>query len=41
MHVDETNTHVISSIYHIDSSDDAEQWAIVVKDFTGATNEVI
>jgi hypothetical protein len=41
MHVDKSDTHIISCILHIDSSDDAEPWPIVIEDFTGQTNEVI
>jgi hypothetical protein len=41
MHIDKSDTHIISCILHIDSSDDAEPWPIVIEDFTGATNEVI
>jgi hypothetical protein len=41
MHVDKSDTHIISCILHIDSSDDAEPWPIVIEDFQGNTNEVI
>jgi hypothetical protein len=41
MHVDKTQTHVISCIYHIASSDDAEPWPIVIEDYSGKTNSVI
>ena len=41
MHLDETRTHVISCIYHIDSSDDAEPWPLLIEDYHGYTNEVI
>lgn len=41
MHIDKTSTHVISFILHIDSSDDAEPWPLVIEDFQGNTNEVI
>jgi hypothetical protein len=41
MHIDKSDTHIISCILHIDSSDDAEPWPIVIEDFTGKTNEVI
>jgi hypothetical protein len=40
MHVDKSNTHVISGIYHVDRSDDAEPWPIVIEDFQGNTNQV-
>ena len=41
MHVDRMQTHIISFILHIDSSDDAEPWPIFIEDFHGRTHEVI
>lgn len=41
MHVDKKQTHIVSMIYHIDSSDDAEDWPIYIEDFQGRTHEVI
>jgi hypothetical protein len=41
MHVDRSQTHVISFILHIDSSEDAEPWPIFIEDFQGKTHEVI
>jgi hypothetical protein len=41
MHIDRTQTHVISCIYHIDSSDNAQPWPIVIEDYIGNTNQVI
>lgn len=41
MHVDKSSTHIISFILHIDSSEDAEPWPIVIEDFHGNTHEVI
>lgn len=41
MHVDKPQTHVISFILHIDSSEDAEPWPILIEDYQGTTNEVI
>ena len=41
MHVDKTQTHVISCIYHIASSDDAQPWPIVIEDYEGNTNSVV
>ena len=41
MHVDRLQTHVLSFIYHIDSSEDAEPWPIFIEDFLGRTHEVI
>mmetsp|Transcript_114211 Transcript_114211/g.170851 ORF Transcript_114211/g.170851 Transcript_114211/m.170851 type:complete len:348 (+) Transcript_114211:160-1203(+) len=41
MHVDRTQTHVISCIYHIASSDNAEPWPIVIEDYAGNTNAVV
>lgn len=40
VHVDKTETHVISFILHIDSSDDAEPWPILIEDLQGTTHEV-
>ena len=37
MHVDKSQTHVISFILHIDSSPDAEPWPILIEDLTGST----
>jgi hypothetical protein len=41
MHVDKAQTHIISFILHIDSSEDAEPWPIFIEDFHGRTHEVI
>mmetsp|Transcript_30921 Transcript_30921/g.74675 ORF Transcript_30921/g.74675 Transcript_30921/m.74675 type:complete len:427 (-) Transcript_30921:118-1398(-) len=41
VHVDKSHTHVISFILHIDSSDDAEPWPILIEDYQGTTHEVI
>jgi len=40
MHVDKMQTHIISFILHIDSSEDAEPWPIFIEDFNGNTHEV-
>jgi hypothetical protein len=40
MHHDQPNTHVISAIYHIASSDGSKPWPIVVEDYAGNTNSV-
>lgn len=40
MHVDKSSTHVISGIFHVDRSDDAEPWPIVIEDFQGNVNQV-
>ena len=40
MHVDKLQTHIVSFILHIDSSDDAEPWPIVIEDLQGRTHEV-
>jgi len=40
VHVDKTQTHVISFILHIDSSDDAEPWPILIEDLQGISHEV-
>jgi hypothetical protein len=36
VHVDKSATHVISFILHIDSSEDAEPWPILIEDFQGS-----
>lgn len=36
MHIDKTQTHVVSFILHIDSSEDAEPWPILIEDFHGS-----
>lgn len=40
MHIDKSSTHVISGIFHVDRSEDAEPWPIVIEDFRGNTNQV-
>ena len=40
MHVDESATHVISSILHVDHDPDGEPWPLVIEDLRGNTNEV-
>jgi hypothetical protein len=40
MHVDLVQTHIISFIYHIDRSEDAESWPLYIEDFHGRTHEV-
>ena len=37
VHVDKSATHVISFILHIDSSEDAEPWPILIEDLQGST----
>jgi hypothetical protein len=41
MHVDLSQTHVISFILHIGSSEDAQPWPLTIEDFHGKTHEVI
>ena len=36
MHVDKAQTHIVSFILHIDSSEDAEPWPILIEDFNGS-----
>jgi hypothetical protein len=40
MHIDIPETHVISFILHIDHSDDATPWPLVIEDYHGNTHEV-
>ena len=35
MHIDKPTSHVISGIYHVGRSEDAEPWPIVIEDFHG------
>jgi len=41
MHVDKAESHIISFILHIDSSDDAEPWPLTIDDFQGNTHDVV
>ena len=41
MHVDKSQTHIVSFILHIDSSEDAEPWPILIEDYDGHTHEVV
>ena len=41
MHVDRTQTHVISCIYHIASSENSEPWPIAIEDYDGNTISVV
>jgi len=41
MHIDKTESHIISSILHVDHDEDSEPWPIVIEDFHGNTNEVV
>ena len=40
MHLDKAQTHIISSILHVDHGENDEPWPIVIEDFHGNTNEV-
>jgi len=41
MHVDRTQTHVLSCIYHIASSKDSDPWPLVIEDYDGNTNSIV
>eukprot|EP00536_Pseudo-nitzschia_multiseries_P008952 jgi/Psemu1/66768/estExt_Genemark1.C_2380036 len=41
MHIDRPQTHVISFILHIDSSEDADPWPILIEDYHGNTHEIV
>jgi hypothetical protein len=41
MHVDRTDTHVISAIFHVNHNSGSEPWPLVIEDFLGNTNEVM
>jgi hypothetical protein len=40
MHTDRIETHILSFILHIDSSEDSDPWPIFIEDFHGRTHEV-
>jgi len=40
MHIDKTDTHIVSSILHVDHDPNMESWPIIIEDFQGNTNEV-
>ena len=40
MHLDKSDTHVISGILHVDHGANDEPWPLVIEDFHGNTNEV-
>ncbi len=40
MHLDKRDTHVISSILHIDHGEGDEPWPLIIEDFHGNTNEI-
>jgi len=40
MHIDESSTHIISSILHVGHDPEGEPWPLVIEDFHGNTNEV-
>ena len=41
VHVDKSDTHIVSFILHIDSSDDAEPWPILIEDLQGSEYHTI
>jgi len=41
MHIDRTQTHVISCIYHLASSEDSQPWPIVIEDYEGNTQAAV
>ena len=40
MHVDKTQTHIISSILHVSHDENMENWPLIIEDYQGNTNEV-
>uniref|UniRef100_A0A7S1ZC40 Uncharacterized protein n=1 Tax=Trieres chinensis TaxID=1514140 RepID=A0A7S1ZC40_TRICV len=40
MHIDKTETHIISSILHVDHDPMGDPWPIVIEDYQGNLNEV-
>lgn len=41
MHIDESSTHVISSILHVGHDREGDPWPLVIEDINGKTNEVV
>jgi hypothetical protein len=41
MHVDIAQTHIVSFIYHVASSEDADPWPIMIEDYLGRTHAVV
>lgn len=41
MHVDQSETHVISAILHVDHDPNSKPWPIVIEDYLGNLNEVV
>jgi hypothetical protein len=41
MHVDRTDTHVLSAILHVNHNAGSQPWPLVIEDFLGNTNEVM
>jgi hypothetical protein len=41
MHIDKSETHVISFILHIDSSEDSDPWPLMIEDYHGSKYETI
>jgi len=41
MHVDKSETHVISAILHVDHDENSKPWPIVIEDYYGNLNEVV
>ena len=40
MHIDESSTHIISSILHVGHDAEGDPWPLVIESFDGSTNEV-
>ena len=41
MHVDQSGTHIISAILHVDHDSKSKPWPIVIEDYYGNVNEVV
>jgi hypothetical protein len=41
MHVDKSETHIVSAIFHIDHDKDSKPWPLVIEDYHGNVNEVV
>ena len=41
MHVDQSGTHIVSAILHVDHDSNSKPWPIIIEDYKGNINEVI
>lgn len=41
MHVDQSSTHIVSAILHVDHDRNSKPWPLIIEDYKGNINEVI